>query len=62
MIMVEIARDVTTLSNTANTRTKEEDGSKQTRVRFNLEGPRDNAFCFAEVSNKTTSGEFVYGE
>lgn len=38
----------------------EEDGSKRTRVRFNLEGPNGKAFCFGEVSNQMSSGEFVY--
>lgn len=37
-----------------------EDGSKRTRVRYNLEGKFGNAFVFAEVSNGMTSGEFVY--
>jgi import inner membrane translocase subunit TIM21 len=36
------------------------DGSKRTRVRFNLEGQFAGAFCFAEVSNQMSSGEFVY--
>ena len=36
------------------------DGSKRTRVRFNLEGQFASAFCFAEVSNEMPSGEFVY--
>jgi import inner membrane translocase subunit TIM21 len=39
-----------------------EDGSKRTRVRFNLEGPHGRAFVFAEVSNQMKSGEFVYGK
>mmetsp|Transcript_25528 Transcript_25528/g.31442 ORF Transcript_25528/g.31442 Transcript_25528/m.31442 type:complete len:179 (-) Transcript_25528:264-800(-) len=38
----------------------EEDGSNRTRVRFNLEGSRGNAFVFAEVSSDMPSGEFVY--
>jgi import inner membrane translocase subunit TIM21 len=38
----------------------EEDGSKRTRVRFNMEGQFASAFCFAEVSNEMSSGEFVY--
>lgn len=38
-----------------------EDGSKRTRVRFNIEGPHGNAFVFAEVSSEMPSGEFVYG-
>jgi len=38
----------------------EQDGSKRTRVRFNLEGQFDSAICFAEVSNAMSSGEFVY--
>jgi import inner membrane translocase subunit TIM21 len=37
-----------------------DDGSKRTRVRFNLEGQFAAAFCFAEVSNQMPSGEFVY--
>lgn len=40
--------------------TNEEDGSKRTRVRFNMEGPFASAICFAEVSNEMSSGEFVY--
>ena len=38
----------------------EQDGSKRTRVRYNLEGQFGRAFVFAEVSNKMPSGEFVY--
>jgi len=38
----------------------EEDGTKRTRVRFNLEGPYGGAFVFAEVSKDMPSGEFVY--
>jgi len=38
----------------------EEDGSKRTRVRYNLEGRFGMAFVFAEVSNQMPSGEFVY--
>mmetsp|Transcript_35162 Transcript_35162/g.75017 ORF Transcript_35162/g.75017 Transcript_35162/m.75017 type:complete len:290 (+) Transcript_35162:143-1012(+) len=38
----------------------QEDGSKRTRVRFNLEGPYGAAFVFAEVSKDMPSGEFVY--
>eukprot|EP00586_Coscinodiscus_wailesii_P004695 CAMPEP_0172478520 /NCGR_PEP_ID=MMETSP1066-20121228/2544_1 /TAXON_ID=671091 /ORGANISM="Coscinodiscus wailesii, Strain CCMP2513" /LENGTH=291 /DNA_ID=CAMNT_0013238171 /DNA_START=163 /DNA_END=1038 /DNA_ORIENTATION=+ len=37
-----------------------EDGSKRTRVRYNLEGQFGAAFVFAEVSNNMPSGEFVY--
>ena len=37
-----------------------EDGSKRTRVRFNMEGQFDSAICFAEVSSEMASGEFVY--
>lgn len=37
-----------------------EDGSKRTRVRFNLEGQFGTAFVFAEVSSEMPSGEFVY--
>mmetsp|Transcript_7619 Transcript_7619/g.15674 ORF Transcript_7619/g.15674 Transcript_7619/m.15674 type:complete len:264 (-) Transcript_7619:237-1028(-) len=40
--------------------TNEEDESKRTRVRFNLEGQFDSAICFAEVSSEMSSGEFVY--
>ena len=37
------------------------DGSKRTRVRFNLEGQYGaQAFVFAEVSDSMASGEFVY--
>lgn len=38
----------------------DEDGSKRTRVRFNLEGPHGKGFVFAEVSSDMPSGEFVY--
>ena len=38
----------------------EDDNSKRTRVRFNLEGPNGKAFVFAEVSESMPSGEFVY--
>lgn len=37
-----------------------DDGSNRTRVRFNLEGQFNSAFCFAEVSSDMASGEFVY--
>jgi mitochondrial import inner membrane translocase subunit TIM21 len=37
-----------------------DDGSKRTRVRYNLEGRFGNAFVFAEVSSEMSSGEFVY--
>ncbi len=40
--------------------TDKDDGSKRVRVRFNLEGPKGNAFVFAEVSSDMSSGEFVY--
>jgi len=40
--------------------TNEDDGSKRTRVRFNLEGKFGKAFVFAEVSSDMPSGEFVY--
>ena len=40
--------------------TSPDDGSKRTRVRFNLEGKFAEAFCFAEVSSEMSSGEFVY--
>jgi len=36
------------------------DGSQRTRVRFNLEGEFNSAFCFTEVSSDMSSGEFVY--
>lgn len=38
----------------------EQDGSKRTRVRYNLEGEYGNAFVFAEVSSEQPAGEFVY--
>jgi mitochondrial import inner membrane translocase subunit TIM21 len=38
----------------------EEDGSKRTRVRYNLEGRHGKAFVFAEVSSEMPAGEFVY--
>jgi import inner membrane translocase subunit TIM21 len=37
-----------------------DDGSKRTRVRYNLEGRFGHAFVFAEVSSDMPSGEFVY--
>jgi import inner membrane translocase subunit TIM21 len=40
--------------------TDAEDGSKRTRVRYNLEGRFGTAFVFAEVSASMPSGEFVY--
>jgi import inner membrane translocase subunit TIM21 len=40
--------------------TDPDDGSKRTRVRFNLEGEHGHAFVFAEVSKDMPSGEFVY--
>lgn len=40
--------------------TSPDDGTKRTRVRFNLEGQFNSAFCFAEVSNDMPSGEYVY--
>ena len=40
--------------------TSEDDGSKRTRVRFNLEGPNGKAYVFAEVSKNMPTGEFVY--
>ena len=40
--------------------TSEDDGTKRTRVRFNLEGPYGGAFVFAEVSKDMPSGELVY--
>lgn len=39
---------------------RDTDGSKRTRVRFNLEGQYGAAFVFAEVSDSMPSGEFVY--
>ena len=38
----------------------QQDGSKRTRVRYNLEGRFGSAFVFAEVSSELPSGEFVY--
>eukprot|EP00934_Nitzschia_sp_Nitz4_P007362 Nitzschia sp. Nitz4//scaffold17_size182527//60063//60839//NITZ4_001845-RA/size182527-processed-gene-0.94-mRNA-1//1//CDS//3329539313//7352//frame0 len=40
--------------------TDPDDGTKRTRVRFNMEGQFAGAFCFAEVSSDMPSGEFVY--
>jgi len=40
--------------------TSPDDGSKRTRVRFNVEGKFGAAFVFAEVSSDMPSGEFVY--
>lgn len=40
--------------------TNEDDGTKRTRVRFNMEGQFSSAHCFAEVSKDMPSGEFVY--
>lgn len=40
--------------------TDKDDGSKRTRVRFNLQGQYGNAFVFAEVSGDMASNEFVY--
>jgi import inner membrane translocase subunit TIM21 len=40
--------------------TDPDDGTKRTRVRFNLEGQFNSAFCFTEVSNDMKSGEYVY--
>eukprot|EP00565_Helicotheca_tamesis_P008120 CAMPEP_0185732640 /NCGR_PEP_ID=MMETSP1171-20130828/16954_1 /TAXON_ID=374046 /ORGANISM="Helicotheca tamensis, Strain CCMP826" /LENGTH=280 /DNA_ID=CAMNT_0028402181 /DNA_START=124 /DNA_END=966 /DNA_ORIENTATION=+ len=40
--------------------TSQDDGSKRTRVRFNIEGQFGAAFVFAEVSKDMPSGEFVY--
>lgn len=40
--------------------TDEQDGSKRTRVRYNLEGQFGRAFVFAEVSASMSRGEFVY--
>lgn len=40
--------------------TSQDDGSKRTRVRFNVEGQFGAAFVFAEVSSDMPSGEFVY--
>ena len=40
--------------------TDPDDGSKRTRVRFNMEGQFSEAFCFAEVSSDMPSGEYVY--
>ena len=44
-----------------NFKTHGRDGSKRTRVRFNLEGQYGTAsFIFVEVSDSMPSGEFVY--
>merc|ERR1712008_135738 len=40
--------------------TDKEDGSKRTRVKYNLEGKYGMAAVFAEVSSEMSSGEFVY--
>jgi mitochondrial import inner membrane translocase subunit TIM21 len=40
--------------------TSPDDGSKRTRVRYNIEGRFGNAFVFAEVSSELPDGEFVY--
>lgn len=40
--------------------TDKDDGTKRTRVRYNLEGKHGKAYVFAEVSNDMPSGEFVY--
>eukprot|EP00559_Dactyliosolen_fragilissimus_P000890 CAMPEP_0184854884 /NCGR_PEP_ID=MMETSP0580-20130426/259_1 /TAXON_ID=1118495 /ORGANISM="Dactyliosolen fragilissimus" /LENGTH=273 /DNA_ID=CAMNT_0027349247 /DNA_START=26 /DNA_END=847 /DNA_ORIENTATION=+ len=40
--------------------TDQQDGSKRTQIRFNLEGQYGKAFVFAEVSSDMPSGEFVY--
>jgi mitochondrial import inner membrane translocase subunit TIM21 len=37
-----------------------DDGTRRTRVRFNMESQFASAFCFAEVSSDMPSGEFVY--
>jgi len=42
--------------------TEDGEGSKRTRVRFNIQGQYGSAFVFAEVSNKMSPGDFVYGE
>ena len=49
------------LSERHTTRVDKEDGSRRTRVRFNIEGPYGHAFVFSEVSSDMPSGEFVYG-
>lgn len=38
----------------------QDDGTKRTRVRFNLDGPYGQAFVFAEVSKDMPTGDFVY--
>ena len=38
----------------------QQDGTKRTRVRYNVEGRFGDAFVFAEVSSDQPSGEFVY--
>lgn len=41
--------------------TEEADGSKRTRIRFNIEGKKGKALVFAEVSDRMPDGEkFVY--
>merc|ERR1711934_816086 len=40
--------------------TEDGEGSKRTRVRFNIQGQYGSAFVFAEVSNKMSPGDFVY--
>jgi len=39
---------------------EESEGSKRTRIRFNIQGQYGSAFVFAEVSNKMSHGDFVY--
>lgn len=36
------------------------DGSKRTRIRFMVEGPRGKVRVWTEISNKMNSGEYVY--
>ena len=38
----------------------QDDGTKRTRVRFNLDGPYGQAFVFAEVSKDMPTGDIVY--
>lgn len=40
--------------------TDKDDGTKRTRVRYNLEGQHGKAYVFAEASSDMPSGEFAY--
>ena len=37
-----------------------DDGSKRTRIRFNVQGTKGQALVYAEVSDKMPGNEFVY--